>query len=214
MSAKRRSRVGLKLLLAAIAIAGLGYLFMRSIDSTRSEPYTVDRAHLDRWTLALEPARGASAPLLSVRASTELVTELFGQLFRRSMESMNTPSFASIPVVLHGEFDRTLAARMTPDDLLAAARDAGLESAPHTLRCLVHRRVSEPGSTRQVYFVLVDSPAIVAFRERLAASIPGAFDAGALSPVMFVGGSDAGFHHWLPIRAGERDCVAPVQTTG
>ena len=85
------------------------------------------------------------------------------------------------------------------------------ELADHGLRCLAHRRVSEPGNVRQVYFVLADSPSIVAFREQLAASAAGAFQADAQTPIMFVAASDAAFHRWLPIRATESDCVAPIQ---
>lgn len=213
MADKKRSGLLLKLVIALVVLAGLAYLFVHSLETTRSEPYTVERAHLGKWTLVLEPAHGPNAPLLSVRTGMELVASLFRQLFHRAMESMNTPSNSSIPIVLHGEFDRGLAGRMTPDALLAAARDAGLESAPHEPRCLAHRRISEPGLTRQTYFAIVESPSIVSFREQLAWTAQGTLDAAALTPVMFIGASDATFHRWLPIRAGEEDCVSPIQTT-
>jgi hypothetical protein len=100
---------------------------------------------------------------------------------------------------------------MTPAGLLEAARTAGLESASHEPRCLAHRRISEPAMTRQAYFAIVASPSITSFRERLASSSEGAFDAAALTPVMFVGASDAAYHRWLPIRAGDADCIAPIQ---
>jgi hypothetical protein len=28
---------------------------------------------------------------------------------------------------------------------------------------------------------------------------------------MFVGASDGSFHRWLPIRAGDADCIAPIE---
>ena len=212
MAEKKRSSVLLKIGMAIAAIAVLGYLFIHSLESTRSEPYTVPRAHVATWTLALEPGAGPNSPLLSARTGLELVTDLFQQLFNRAMESMNTPQTASIPIVLRGEFDRGLAARMTPAALLAAARQAGLETASHEPRCLAHRRISEPAMTRQVYFAIVASPSISSFREQLAGTgDAAAFDAAALTPVMFVGASDAAFHRWLPIRAGDADCVAPIQ---
>jgi hypothetical protein len=214
MPERKRSNLLLKLAIGAVVLAGLGYLFIRSLETTRSEPYTVERVHLGKWTLVLEPADAANAPLLSVRTSIELVANLFRQLFHRAMESMSTPTSSSIPVVLHGEFDRGLSGRMTRDELLAAAREAGIESAPHEPRCLAHRRISEPGMTRQTYFAIVDSPSIVAFREQLARAGQGTFDAGALTPVMFVGASDATFHRWLPIRADEGECVAPIEVAG
>lgn len=211
MPEKKRSRVLLKLAIGLVVLAGLGYLFLHSLETTRAEPYNVERAHLETWRLVLEPAEGPNAPLLSVRTSIEPVASLFRQLFHRAMESMNTPANSSIPVVLHGEFDRGLAGRMTPEQLLALAREAGLESAPHEPRCLAHRRISEPGNTRQTYFAIVDSPSIVSFREQLARDAPGGFDASDQTPIMFVGASDPAFHRWLPIRGEDGDCVSPIQ---
>ena len=210
MAAMKPSRLLLKVAIALAAIVVFGYLFLRSLESTRSEPYTVARVHVGKWTLVLEPAAGPTAPLLSLQSGEELVARLFHQLFERANESMNSPSVASIPVVLHPEFNRALAARMTPVELLALARAAGLESAPHDPRCLAYRRISEPGVTRQVYFALVESPAIVAFRQQLARTGDGALDAAALTPVMIVGASDANFNRWLPIRADAAECVAPI----
>lgn len=214
MVEKKRSNLLLKLLIAVVVLAGLGYLFIRSLETTRSEPYTVERAHLGTWTLVLEQGDGVNAPLLSVRTGIELVANLFRQLFHRAMESMNTPTSSSIPIVLRGEYDRGLAPRVTPDDLLAAAREAGLESAAHEPRCLAHRRISEPRNIRQTYFAIVDSPSIVAFRETLAWDGQGQFDPAALTPIMFVGASDSTFHQWLPIRADDSECVAPIEVAG
>ena len=211
MVEKKRSRTLLKVALGFAAIAVLGYLFIHSLQTARSEPYTVERAHLGKWTLELEAAGAPNAPLLSLRTDHELVTGLFRQLFNRAMESMNTPATASIPIVLRGEFDRALTGRMTPAALLAAARDAGLETAAHEPRCLAHRRISEPGMTRQAYFAIVESSAIVRFREQLARTAESSFDAAALTPIVFVGASDGAFLHWLPMRAEEADCVAPIQ---
>ena len=211
MAAMKRSRVLLRMAIALAAIAVFGYLFLRSLESTRSEPYTVARAHVEKWTLVLEPAEGPNAPLLAVRTGDDLVVRLFRQLFDRANESMSSPATSSIPIVLHGEFNRGLADRMTPGELLAAARTAGLESAPHEPRCMAYRRISEPGTTRQAYFTIVESPAIVSFRQQLARTREGALDAAALTPVMFVGTSDPAFHRWLPIRAEETECVAPIQ---
>lgn len=210
MPEKKRSNVLVKLLVGIVVLAGLGYLFIRSLETTHAEPYEVRRAHLAGWALTLETAGGPNAPLLSVRTSIELVASLFRQLFQRAMESMNTPPHSSIPIVLRGEFERALAPKMTPDALLAAAREAGLESAAHEPRCLAHRRISEPGNTRQTYFAIVDSPSIVAFREKLAWDGQGQFDAAALTPIMFVGASGPDFTHWLPLRADDSACVSPI----
>ncbi|MBA3884939.1 MAG: hypothetical protein H0X67_04295 [Acidobacteria bacterium] len=211
MPEKKRPSALLKIVIALVVVAVLGYLFIHSLETTRSEPYLVERAHLGKWTLVLEPAQDPNAPLLSVRTSIELVASLFRQLFHRAMESMNTPPSTSVPIVLLGEFERGLAGRMTPDDLLTLALEAGLESASHEPRCLAHLRISEPGLTRQAYFAVMDSPAIVSFREQLAAGAAGSFDAGALTPIMFVGASDPAFHRWLPIQAEEGNCLSPIE---
>jgi hypothetical protein len=213
MSEPTRSRWFVKLAIGLVALATLGYLFAYSLTSSLSEPYVVEQRLLGPWTLVTEPAAGPHSPLLSIRTGSELVTNLFRQLFQRAMESMNTPLTASIPIVLHTEFQRDLADRMTPDELLTAAREAGLESQPHVPRCLAHRRISEPGQIRQTYFVIIDSPAIVAFRRGLAQRGQVAFDADALTPVMFVGASDPAFSRWLPVRATDEDCVSPVQVS-
>jgi len=211
MTEKKRSRLLVRMAVALTAVVVLGYLFIGSLETTLSEPYTVERAHLGKWTLVLEPAEGPNPPLLTARTGSELAASLFRQVFQRAMESMNTPATSSIAIVLHGEFDRGLAGRMTPGELLAAARAAGLESAPHQPRCIAHRRISEPGMTRQAYFAIVESPSIVSFRQQLAKEASGAFDAAALTPVIIVGASDPVFDRWLPIRAEEKDCVAPIR---
>ena len=211
MTEKKRSRGLLRIAVAVAAVAVLGYLFIGSLQTTLSEPYTVEQAHMGKWILVLEPAEGPNPPLLSARTGPELVAGLFHQVFQRAMESLNTPATSSMAIVLHAEFDRGLAGRMTPAELLAAARAAGLESASHQPRCVAHRRISEPGMTRQAYFAIVDSPSIAAFREQLAKTAPGGFEAAALTPVVIVAASDSAFHRWLPIRAEEKDCVAPIR---
>jgi len=211
MPGRKPSNLLVKLAIAVAALVGLGFLFAYSLETSVSEPYTVEQTQVGPWTLVIEPTDGPNAPLLSIRTGQELVAGLFRQLFQRAMESMNTPATASIPIVLQAEFERALAGRMTPDDLLTAAREAGLQSQSHQPLCLAHRRISEPGQTRQSYFVILESPSIVAFRADLARRSEGAFDAAALTPVMFVGGSGAAFSRWLPIRATDEDCVSPIQ---
>jgi hypothetical protein len=79
------------------------------------------------------------------------------------------------------------------------------------------RRVSAPGVTRELYFVLVNAPAFARFREQITALGEGGapsratYDPDALSPVLFVAASDAAFNRWLPLRADpENDCIAPI----
>lgn len=214
MAHSGRSGLIARLLAGAAILAGLGYLFVHSLESTRSDPYSVARAHLADWRLELDPAAPGGV-LLSVRTSGDLVSNLFRQVFQRVMESMVTPQGSSIPIVLRGEFDRALAGRMTPEELLAAARAAGLEEGgTHEPRCLAHRRTSQGRDVRQAYFVLFESPSLVAFREQLAGLSGGTLEAAALSPVMLVGSTEGVLDRWLPLRADTSDCVAPIQVDG
>src|SRR6188474_1906588 len=117
----------IKVGVALVALAGLSFLFMRSMSSTRAEPYAVPAEQLRNWTLALEAATGPREPMLVLRAPEDLVNGLFNQVFKRAMESMNPPGAAGIPLLLQEEYQRAFAGRVTPDALLAAARAAGLD---------------------------------------------------------------------------------------
>ena len=196
----------IKVALVILAIAAFAFLFMRSIEDTRTTPYTVQRAHLQSWTLSVEPAAAANHPILVLRVSPELAAGLFRQIFSRAMESLNSPVTPAVPLVLRGEFDGVIGDRMSQDAMLAAAKAAGLETTAPSPRCLVHRRISEPGGVRQAYLVLFDAPAIAQFRRQMG------LDADALAPVLFVAGSGPDFNSWLPQRVNAgADCVAPIE---
>lgn len=192
-----------------ISIAAIGVfavLFMRSLEDTRTAPYTVEPAHLQSWTLALEPASAANEPLLVLRPSPDLASGLFKQIFARAMESLNSPTAPSIPLVLRGEFDRIVGDQLTQDALVAAAKALGVETTVPTPRCLVHRRISEPGGVRQAFLVFFDAPAIGRFRRQIG------LEPDALSPIMFVAGAGPDFNSWLPQRVNaDADCLAPIE---
>lgn len=198
----------IKIAIALAAVAAFAWLFMRSVQDTRGEAYDVPRAHLHPATLAIEPASRPNDPLLVLRPVPDLASGLFRQIFSRAMESLNSPGTPSIPVVLRGEFDRVVGDRLTDDALLANAKAAGLEKASISPRCLVHRRISEPGGVRQAYLVFFDAPAVVQFRRGLG------LDADGLSPVMFIAGAGTDFTSWLPQRINaDADCLAPIEIT-
>jgi hypothetical protein len=201
----------LKPLIILLALALLGYAFVRSVRSSREVPYTVTASQLQNWTLVSEPAN-ASAVVLALRPPVELASALFRQLFTRHAESFNGPSVPFVPLVLQDEYARSFAGRIDADALVAVAREEGVDAAAMTPRCMGYRRDSAPGVTRQLYFVVFDAPAFTRFRERLAEeAAPGTgFAAAAMSPVMFVASSDEHFNRWLPLQVKETDCVAPI----
>jgi hypothetical protein len=195
----------IKVVVSILAVGVFAVLFMRSLEDTRTAAYIVERSHLQSWTLALEPASAPSDPLLVLRPPPELAAGLFKQIFSRAMESLNSPAAPSIPVVLRSEFDR-LVGDQTQEAMVAAAKAAGVDARAPAPRCLVHRRVSEPGGVRQAYLVFFDAPAIAQFRRQIG------LDSDALSPIMFVAGAGADFNSWLPLRINaDADCLAPVE---
>jgi hypothetical protein len=208
-------RILIKVVVIVFALGVLGYLFVRSAQDVRSEPYEIARARLSGWTLTVDSAPNASGALLGLEPDKQTAAGLFGQVFARSGETLSGPVPAAIPIVLQGEFTPGHAGMLTPDALLALARAAGLASAPLEPRCMAHRRISEPGITRQVYFVRFDWPAFSAFRQQVAqrmrASAGSGLDPAALTPVLIVAASDAQFGRWLPLRAESADdCLAPM----
>ena len=209
----RRSGL-VKAAVGLVALGGLGVLFVRSAQSTRAEPYDVPRDRLQHWTLAVEPASSPSGVLLALRPERELASALFNAVFARTGESMSGPVPAQMPLVLKSEVDARAAAAATPDALLALARESGLESATLQPACMAHRRISAPGITRQMYFVLFDVPAFTGFRQTLSVRLRDAgatLDPAALSPTLIVAASDAMFSQWQPLRAdADTDCFAPI----
>jgi hypothetical protein len=214
--AARRRNLFVKIAAALVVLAGLGLLFVRSARTARRAPYTLERQQLRHWSLAIDTASTPTAPLLVLRPPPALAPDVFHQIFARAMETLNAPEAAGMPLVLQNEFEAAFAGRVTPAALLETARTAGLERISLEPRCLALRRVSEPGLTRQVYFVLFDAPAFGRFREQLgtlarAGRTPGSFDPAALSPIVIVAGSGRALSQWLPIRADpDTDCLAPI----
>jgi len=194
-------------------IAGMGVLFVRSARDARAKPYAVDRRTLNGWSVTIESGSSPKAPALLLRAPPDLSRDLFHQVFTRAMESLSSPGFDGIPLLLQAELEAAFAGRTNPEVLAAAAASAGLTPGPLQPRCLGYRRVSTPSGTRQLYFVLFDVPAFARFREQIATLGDGAkFAPAALSPALIIAGSDASYTSWLPIRADPAtDCVAPIE---
>lgn len=211
MPASRRTPALVKVAVVFALLAGVAFLFMRSLDVTRAEPYTVRPEHLGPWTLTPNPGAEGDRAVLALTPPAELPLRLFRQVFSRAGESLSTPTMPGIALVLA---DELRGGGMPVDDLLALARDAGLDRARLSPRCMGYRRESQPGSTRQLYFVLFDMPEFLAFRQALAARVTSPagspFTPGALSPVMMLAAAPD-FSRWMPLVADpERDCVAPV----
>ena len=211
----RRSAL-IKVVIGLAAAGLLAVLFLRSAQSAREAPFTVERGDLTPWTLVLEP--DALGSWLALRPPAELAPPLGRQIFARGGQSVHYPNPAAMPLVLQTEFDRALAGTLMPDLVMNLARAAGLESAAFAPRCMGYRRISEPGATRGVYFMVFDAAAFGRFRQQVSEELGRAggnaslFDPAALSPVLVVAALDENFSRWMPLRADrDADCVAPIE---
>ena len=206
-----------KVALWLVALGALAVLFLRSAQSARETPFTLERGGVANWTLVSEPDRDALGAWLALHPPPRLTPSLGRQIFSRAGESIHYPNPPSMPLVLRSEFDAALAGALTSDTVVSLARTAGLESPNFEPRCMGRRRVSEPGSTRSVFFIVFDAPAFGQFRQALAAQLrsagdQSAFDPAALSPVLIVAATDENFRRWLPLGVNpDVDCMAPIE---
>ncbi len=207
----RRTSPLVKAAIGFVLLVVVAGLFWRSLDDSRAEPYTVRPDQLSGWTLVAGTSSEPDAPLLQLQPPPELPMRLFRQVFGRAGESLSTPAAPGIALALRAEVGGTAP---PAEDLLSLAREAGLEGLTLDPRCMAYRRESQPGSIRQLYFVLFDMPEFARFREALAARLGDAtvppFDPAALSPVMLLA-AQPDFSRWMPVVADvEKDCVAPI----
>jgi hypothetical protein len=208
-------RALIKTAIIVAAVAVFAWLFVRSARNTRSEPYEMAGRRLDGWKLVIDTSPSPTGVLLGLQPDKETAAVLFGQVFARSGETLSGPVPAAMPLVLQSEFSAARAGSLTAEALLGSARASGLESSRFVPRCMAQRRISEPGITRQLYFVRFEWPAFELFRQRVAeqmrASGGSGLDPAALSPILIVAGSDAMFSRWLPLPSQDvDDCLAPV----
>lgn len=196
----------IKVAVAILLLAGVGLLFVRSVKDARAEPYQVSAAWLRNWKLAIDTQADADGAVVSLRPPPQLSMNLFRQLFSRQMESLGTPSQPGLALALRREIPSEISA----EDVLALARDAGLEQAVPAPKCVGYRRISDPGITRQLYFMWFDLPGFDRFRQALAATAGPGFALGGLSPVVLMAGEPS-LTGWQPIVVDQsRDCLAPV----
>ena len=204
--ARKRMHPALKALVVVVVLAGVGWLFVRSVTDVRAEPYEIPQAHLTGWTLASAPADDIEGAAVVLRAPVELTMDLFRQLFRRQMESLSASPAPGIVLALSSE----LAPVATPGQVLTLARESGLEGAAVTPRCVGYRRVSATGVTRQLYFVWFALAEFDTFRARLKPLAREGYSPAALSPVMLTA-AEPSVAGWHPVVVDDaKDCVAPV----
>lgn len=207
-----RRRSWLTIAFVPIALAVLGVLFMRSLEDTRTEPFTVRGAQLTGWMLITNPDPSPGQPVVLLSPPAELPMRLFRQVFSRAGESLTTPNTPGVWLALG---DELRGAAIAPETLVTLAREAGLDRARLVPRCMAYRRESQPGSTRQLYFVWFELPQLLAFRQALAERVAEAGGAPLnpenLQPVMMLAAAPD-FSRWMPLEpVMENECLAPIE---
>ena len=208
-----------KAVIALVALAVLGWLFWRTVQSSLAEPYVIDAVMVSEWTLALRGPMQPGAGLLVLQPSDQLRAELFQQIFNRTMESMTSPTVAALPLVLQSEYRDALGSVLTPPDVLETAEQSGLAAATPAPVCIGVVRREGVGTTRQLYYALFEAPAVGRFRAALARRFATAGGTGGFEPdgfplVVPIAASDADFASWWPLDVTpETGCLAPLVTS-
>lgn len=203
-------KVAIKVSFAALAVAAFSWLLVRTIRN--SAPYSVDGAALSGWTLvAGEPGEPA---LVALQPPSRLTVELFRQVRERTRRSLLSPARPSVPLVLQSEYADSLQGVWSVDDIMNAARDAGVEAARFEPVCMAQRSESTPDRSGQLFFVVFDAQVFYQFRQQLSPLFPehggnSTYDPSALRPVLTIAATDREFVHRWPVAVEQRtDCLA------
>jgi hypothetical protein len=207
-----------KAAIALLVLAGLSWLFLKTVQQTNAEPYVVDQAELTGWTLALEKPELGGPAFLSLQPPVPLIADVFRQIFQRSGVSLAGPNRASMPVVLVGEYASMFKTVLPADELLTAARSAGLETERFEPVCMGISRVTTGGPVVQRFFMVFESKAFRDFRQELARihqsrGGAGNFDPAALRPIIPVASFAPDFDRWQwPLQfEAATECQTPLQ---
>lgn len=207
-----------KSVLGFAVLLGLGFLFAATLRDVASEPYIVRQDDLQRWTVELSTRPDPDGPLLLLRPPAALPMSLFDQVFQRTMASFSSPGEPGIPLILRREFETALAETVAPDELVALARDLGLETSRPEPACMAVYRTAQ-GREQQLFFALFDLPQFTRFRAEVSELLvsrggdPSRFDPNAVTPVLLVASSEGARVRQVPSRSElEAYCEAPVDT--
>jgi hypothetical protein len=205
----------MKAALALVILAAIAWLFMKTVRDTLAEPYVLAAADLSGWTLALEEPDAGGPALLVLTPPVRLPANVFRQIFTRTGQSMAGPLRPSMPVVLHAEYGSALEGVLTPDELLALARKAGMEDARMAPVCMAVKQESTGPRPVERFFLVFESEAFSRFREQLAGLAAeegaGRFDPAALPPIVPVASYEPDFERWWPLDVDlEADCQTDI----
>ena len=209
----RGSTLG-KIVVGAAVLAVLAWVFVSSARSSLAEPYVIGSETLRGWTLVTPMPGRSEIAWLALQPPAQLTGELFRQIFQRSMMSLTAPASPGIPLLLQAEYGPALRTILAPEDVLGAARRAGLERDRVEPVCVGVRRDAAGGRPRQLFFAVFEIPALARFRGEIARLVQErggpAFDPDALRPVLPIAASEGDVASWGAPDVGEPDCQAPL----
>ena len=70
-----------KVLVGGLLVIGVPWLFLRTIQNTIAEPYSVDAVALTGWTLHIHETHAPGPALITLVPSNRLVPQLFSRCF-------------------------------------------------------------------------------------------------------------------------------------
>jgi hypothetical protein len=211
-----KAKVLRRLVVAVVVLAGLGWLFWKTLGDTTSEPYTMDGAALSGWTLVVEqPGRPA---VVGLQPPEQMRNQVYNQIFQRMMVSLLQPQLP-MPLVLQREFDAILRTSVTPEELVKIARETGVESEQLKPVCVGLEQESAGGRSQQLFYAVFDSMALRRFRAEVAelheergGTTP--FDPSALPFVLPIASSDQDFARAAIDVGPNTKCQAPLSVKG
>ena len=118
------ARAGAAVLIAGVIVAS--YVIVR-----RSRPYAVEDAALRGWTLKV--AEAGSPAIVALQPAQQLQEALFRQISQRAGEPVLAPEHPALSLVLQNEYADSLQGVLSTEDIIDAAKDAGIETAQAVL---------------------------------------------------------------------------------
>ena len=148
-----------------------------------------------------------------------VMSTLSAEVTRRAGRPLVAPPHPGLPLVLRTEFDEGLQGVYGTDSVVRMARDAGVDATRLQPVCLAHQVRDGAEGRAEIYFVPFESSEFSQLRIDLTPTEPehagvGVYEAGTLTPILIVGGTDTNFDRWWPLRFdAAADCVGVVHTT-
>lgn len=179
-------------------------------------PYQVDSADLSGWSVVL--GGPDDTVTVGLQPPSTLTDRLFAQVADRAGTPLEPAPQPIVPLILRHEFDESLMGVLSAEEVLAIARESGIESAAFEPVCMAeHVDTSDEGDAR-LFFVLFHSAAFDKARADIVLMHPEhgggvEFDPAALTPKLAIASTDAEFGRWwTELPQNEIDCQTGVRT--